>query len=456
MDALMIARWQYAIITVYHFFFVPLTLGLTIFIAMVESTYVKTGDEMYKRMAKFWGTLLIINFAIGVATGIVQEFQFGMNWSEYSRMVGDIFGAPLAIEALLAFFMESTFIGVWVFGWKRLSKKAHRNAAWLVAIGSNLSAIWILVANSWMQEPVGYFINPETGFANMNDFLAVITNPHVLLQFPHVFTAGMTTAGFFVMGISAWHLLRNKPETFEFFKRSFSRAAAYGTIGVILVVLIGHIQGQHMTHTQPMKMAAAEALWETADPAGLSLFSMIDEENQTNTMEIKVPGLLSFMVHNKFSGEVKGLKNLQAEYEQKYGEGNYIPPVWITFWSFRIMVGLGTLMMLLGLIGWFKSKREGCLTKHPIYLKLMLWGTAFPFIANSFGWLMTELGRQPWIVFGLMKTQDAISKAVSPGEAMFGFITYILVYTILIFFFIFLMKKYATRIPEVEETANAA
>jgi len=454
MDVLTIARWQYAIITVYHFFFVPITLGMTIFIALTESRYVKTGDETYKRMAKFWGHLLIINFAIGVATGIVQEFQFGMNWSEYSRMVGDIFGAPLAIEALLAFFLESVFIGVWVFGWTRLSPKAHLRAAWLVAIGSNLSAIWILVANSWMQEPVGYVMNAKTGFANMNDFFAVATNPHVLLQFPHVFTAGLATAGFFVMGISAWHLLRKKPETQDFFTRSFSRGAKFAAVGAILVALIGHTQAQHMVETQPMKMAAAEALWQTADPAGLSIFSTIDEKNQKNGMDIRIPGALSFLTHNKFSGKVEGMKELQARYDKKFGPGDYIPPVWITFWSFRIMVGLGGIMILLALIAWLKSRKE-TLTSSPFFLKIMFWSMLMPTIAISLGWIMTEVGRQPWLVFGLMKTQDGVSKAVSPGVAMFGFVTYLLVYTVLIFFYLFLMRKYAITDPPLANADSA-
>jgi len=455
MDVLTISRWQYAIITVYHFFFVPLTLGLTVFIALIETEYVKTGDEMYKRMAKYWGNLLIINFAIGVATGIVQEFQFGMNWSEYSRMVGDVFGAPLAIEALLAFFLESTFIGVWVFGWKRLSKKAHMRTAWLVAVGSNLSAIWILVANSWMQEPVGYVINQKTGFANMTDFLAVATNPHVLLQFPHVFTAGITCAGFFVMGISAWHLLRKKPESREFFTRSFTRAARYAAVGAILVAVIGHAQAQHMVASQPMKMAAAEALWNTEDPAGLSLFSTIDEKAQTNGLDIRIPGGLSFLTHNSFSGKVRGMKELQAQYERKYGPDNYIPPVWITFWSFRIMVGLGGIMILLAVLGWIKS-RKGDIAASPRYLKVMVWSMLMPTVAISLGWIMTEIGRQPWIVFGLMKTRDAVSKSVSPGVAMFGFVTYLVVYTVLIFFYLFLMKKYASMDPQPAGADNMA
>ncbi len=265
MDSVLLARWQFAITTVYHFFFVPLTLGLSVLIAIMETAYVRTGDQEYKKMVKFWGKLFLINFAMGVATGIVQEFQFGMNWSEYARFVGDIFGAPLAIEALLAFFLESTFLGVWVFGWEKLSKRMHLAAIWLVAIGSNLSALWILFANSFMHEPVGFVINKVTGRAQMTDFWALITNRHAWHQFPHVVTSGVTTAAMFVLGISAYHLVR-KTEAGEMFTRSFKMAAVYGLVGVVLVTLIGHTQGQYMVETQPMKMAAAEALWETEDP----------------------------------------------------------------------------------------------------------------------------------------------------------------------------------------------
>src|SRR3990172_1431460 len=267
-----LSQWQFAITSIYHFFFVPLTLGLGILVAIMETIYVRTGQELYKRMTKFWGTLFIINFVMGVVTGIVQEFQFGMNWSEYSRFVGDVFGAPLAIEALLAFFLESTFLGLWIFGWDKLPKKAHLAAIWLVAIGSNISAYWILVANSFMQQPMGYAIRNDR--AEMESFWALISNPHVFVQFPHVITAAMCTGAFFVLGISAWHLARAKDEeTREAFRRSFRIGAAYGLVATIAVSVVGHTQAQYMTRVQPMKMAAAEALWETADPAPMSLFT---------------------------------------------------------------------------------------------------------------------------------------------------------------------------------------
>jgi len=265
MDPVILSRWQFAITTIFHFFFVPVTLGLSLFLAILETKYVISGDEIYKRMVKFWGKIFLINFAIGIVTGIVQEFHFGMNWSEYSRFMGDIFGAPLAIEALMAFFMESTFIGIWIFGWDKLSKRAHAGVAWLIAIGSNLSALWILVANSFMQNPVGYVI--RNGRAEMTDFWALLSNPNVWYQFPHVVTAGVATGGFLVMAFSAWHILQNKPETKDFFKKSFQWAAVVALVGSTLVGLIGHGQGQFLAESQPLKIASMEGHWETEAPA---------------------------------------------------------------------------------------------------------------------------------------------------------------------------------------------
>lgn len=271
-----LSRWQFALTTVYHFFFVPLTIGLSLMVAIMQTIYYKTGDVIYKQMTKYWGKLFLINFAMGVVTGIVMEFQFGMNWSEYSRFVGDIFGAPLAIEALVAFFLESTFIGIWIFGWDKLSKKVHLLSIWLVAIGSTLSAFWILVANSFMQAPMGFVV--DNGRLIMNDFGALVANPNVWVQFPHTVLGGYTTGALFIIGISAYFLYRKKHV--DFFQRSFQIAALFGVISVLLVILVGHTQGQHMVQTQPMKMAAAEALWETENPASFSILSFVDQKNQ--------------------------------------------------------------------------------------------------------------------------------------------------------------------------------
>ncbi len=450
MDNLILARLQFAATTVYHFFFVPLTLGLSVLVAIMETLYVKKGDEIYRKMAKFWGTLFVINFAMGVVTGLVQEFQFGMNWSEYSRFMGDIFGVPLAIEALLAFFMESVFLGAWIFGWDKLSKKAHAVVIWLVAIGSNLSALWILIANSYMQHPVGYRLEPANtllGYrAVLVDFFAVLTNPHVWLQWPHVFFAGLTTAGFFILGISAYHLLRNKDV--EFFSLSMKHGVRAALIGTIFVILIGHFQAQWLVKHQPMKMAAAEALWEdSGDPAGLSLFAWIDEANQRNTVDIQFPGLLSFLAYNKFSGSVKGIKTLQAEMVAKHGEGNYIPPVAWSYWSFRIMVGIGFLMLLFALWG-FVICRKGKFTEARGFLRWLPILLFAPYLANSTGWLLAELGRQPWVVYELLRVDQAVSPNVSAGMVAFSLVMYVLIYAVLMIADVYLLAYYAKKGPE--------
>lgn len=439
MDALILARWQFAITTVYHFFFVPLTLGLSILVAIMETIYVRTGNEQYKLMTKFWGKLFLINFAMGVVTGIVQEFQFGMNWSEYSRFVGDIFGAPLAIEALLAFFLESTFLGIWIFGWERLSKPLHAAVIWVVAIGSNLSALWILIANSFMQQPVGYTLN--NGRAEMTDFFALLTNGHVWVQFPHVFFAGVTTAGFFVLGISAYHLWK-KGQDLEIFQKSFRMATVYAVIGTVMVMLVGHTQAQYMMKIQPMKMAAAEALWDTEDPAAMSLFTVGDEKNRRDVFAIRIPSLLSVLAYNRLEGEVKGINDLQREYEEKYGPGDYVPPVAISYWTFRIMVGAGVLMLLIALYALYRVLKNN-LEFKPLILKGMMWSISLPYIANSTGWIFTEVARQPWVVFGVMRTEHAVSPTVSIGEVWFSLVAFTLLYGGLMGVTIYLLKKFA-------------
>ncbi|GIK42485.1 MAG: cytochrome ubiquinol oxidase subunit I [Chloroflexota bacterium] len=435
---LILARWQFAITTTYHFFFVPLTLGLSLLVALMETLYVWTGNDVYKRMTKFWGKLFLINFAMGVVTGIVMEFQFGMNWSEYARFVGDIFGAPLAIEALLAFFLESTFIGLWIFGWDKLSPRLHLATIWLVAIGSNISALWILIANSFMQQPLGYTL--RNGRAEMTDFFALITNGHVWVQFPHVITSAMATAGFFVLAISAYHLLRGNQ--LNLFRRSFQMGLIYAVIATFLVMLVGHSQAQYMFKIQPMKMASAEALWESENPAAMSLFTVGNEPELRDVFAIRVPGLLSFLALNQFEGEVPGIKNLQAEYEQKYGPGDYVPPVAVSYWSFRLMIGAGMGMFLLALYGLYlllTNKVE----RQPVYLRLLTWAVVLPYFANSTGWLFTEIARQPWIVFGLQKTADAVSPNVTVGMVLTSLILFTVVYGVLMVADIYLLAKYA-------------
>jgi cytochrome bd ubiquinol oxidase subunit I len=438
MDPLFLARLQFASTTVYHFFFVPLTLGLSVMVAIMETLYVRTGRETYKRMTKFWGKIFIINFAMGVVTGIVQEFQFGMNWSEYSRYVGDIFGAPLAIEALMAFFLESVFLGVWIFGWDKLSKGLHAAAIWLVAIASNVSALWILIANSFMQQPVGYALL-EDGRIVMNDFFALILNPNIWYQFPHTVMAGFTTAAFFVMGISAYHLLKQTDQ--DFFRRSFQMGAIVGAISSILLAMNGHSQAQHMVEIQPMKMAAAEALWETEEPASFSLFTIGNMRERRDIFAIRIPRLLSLLAYNQLEGEVKGMNDLQAEYVATYGPGNYIPPAVIPYWTFRIMVGAGFLMVGLSLYALFLVMGD-LFEGRPLVLKIFTFAIALPYLANSSGWLLTEVGRYPWTVFGLMTLEESISPTVSAGMVLTSLVGFILIYSGLIVATLYLITKH--------------
>jgi len=440
MDVLTLSRLQFAITTVYHFFFVPITLGLSIAVAIMQTAYYRTGNESYKKMTKFWGKLFLINFAIGVVTGIVQEFQFGMNWSEYSRFMGDIFGAPLAVEALLAFFMESTFLGIWIFGWDKISKRLHLASIWLVAIGSNLSALWILAANSFMQQPVGYVV--RNGRAEMTDFFAILTNGHLWVQFPHVFFGAVATAGFLILSISAFQLFRNGNH--DVFLKSFKFGSTYAFIGSLLVILVGHNQAQYMIQVQPMKMAAAEALWNSESPAAMSLFTIGDEKNRKDVFAVKLPGFLSFLAYNKFEGEVKGINQIQKESEEKFGPGNYVPPVAISYWTFRIMVGAGFLMLLISLVALIQSYRNK-ISFTPLTYKIVFWSMTLPVIANTTGWIFTEIARQPWTVFGLFKTEQSVSISLSSGEVLFSVIAYTLIYAILMVIMIGLMKKYASR-----------
>lgn len=445
MDMVILSRIQFASTTIFHFFFVPVSIGLAFLIAIMETMYVVKGNEEYKKMAKFWGKLFLINFAVGVVTGIIQEFQFGMNWSNYSRFVGDVFGAPLAVEALLAFFMESTFIGLWIFGWDRLSKKVHLACIWLVVFGTVMSAFWILAANSFMQRPVGFTIN--NGRAEMNDFFALITNGQLLVEFPHTIFGALATGAFLMAGISAWKLLK-KSDT-SFFRKSFQLSIVVALVTSVLVAVFGHQQAQYLIQTQPMKMAASEGLWETSeDPAPWTVIAAIDPDKQENSMEWKIPYLLSFLSYSKFTGEVRGMKELQAEYEQSYGPGNYIPPVRTTFWSFRIMVAAGTLMILLGMYGVYLAVRKKLGQGNRVFMRLMIFSIFLPHIANASGWIMTEIGRQPWTVFGLMRTEDSISPSVTAGEVLFSLIAFSAIYTVLAIVMVYLFLRVIKQGPD--------
>lgn len=451
MDEIFLARLQFGVTSVYHFLFVPLTLGLSILVAIMETLYVRTGKELYKDMAKFWGKLFLVNFSMGVVTGIVQEFHFGMNWSEYSRFMGDIFGAPLALEALTAFFLESTFLGLWIFGWDRLSKPLHAATIWIVAIAGNISSFWILVANSFMQMPTGYVI--QNGRAEMADFTALLTNPYVAVQFPHTVASGFVTAGIFVMAISAYHLLKDSSS--DFFKSSFKIGVTCALISALAVGGTGHMQAQFLAKAQPMKLAATEALWETANPAPFSIYASIDEQNRKNMAEVSVPGALSFLVHNNFNGEVKGIIDLQHEYTQKYGPGNYIPPVAAMFWSFRIMAGAGGWLVAIAALCTFLAY-TGRLEKQQLLLKAALWTLPVPYIANSFGWIVAEIGRQPWIVFGLFRVDQAISPNVPASSIMLSLVGFTVIYAALIVAAVYLMHKFATKSPVNAELSSGA
>lgn len=451
MGDVLLARWQFGITSVYHFLFVPLTLGLSVLVAIMETLYVRTGNELYKRMAKFWGKLFLLNFSLGVVTGLVQEFQFGMNWSEYSRFMGDIFGVPLALEALTAFYLESVFIGLWLFGWDRLSRKVHLVCIWLVAFASNLSALWILIANSFMQAPVGYVL--RNGRAEMTDFVALLTNSYVLRQYPHTLMGGLITAGVFVMAISAYHLLRkNQP---EFFRTSLRIGLTCALIASLLAAGTGHLQAQHVAKAQPMKLAVMESLWETANPAPYLLFASIDQNKQQNSLEISVPGALSLLVYGSLDGEIKGIKELQAQYAQQYGPGNYVPDIFPVFWSYRIMIGAGMWLLALTAFAFFQLRRNR-LEQNPWLLRAIFWSLPVPYLANSAGWIVTEMGRQPWIVFGLQRVEQAVSPNVSSGAVWTSLIGFTVLYGLLAVVGVHLLKKFARQGPEQANSGNVA
>ena len=431
MDVVFLSRLQFAAATMFHFLFVPLTLGLSVMVAYMETLYARTGDETYLSMTKFWGKLFLINFAVGIVTGITLEFQFGTNWSRYSEFVGDIFGSLLAIEASTSFFLESTLIGVWVFGWKKLSRKAHAVVMWLVAFAGTLSSIWILLANGWMQHPVGYTI--RNGRAELESFVSVIFNPFGILEFLHTVSGAYVLSAFFVMGISAWHLL--KKQHIEFFTRSFKIALVFGLASSLFVAVSGDTHGVHVAKVQPVKLAAMESHWETTTHAPLHLIAIPDEKNERNSVEFgSIPGILSFLGYHDFNAEVKGLRDFPADER---------PPVLLTFISFRIMVGLGTLFILLTVYGMFKRNR---LTDSPNYLKMMLFAIPLPYIALELGWVLAEVGRQPWIVYGLMRTSEAASP-IAGSQVLFSLIAFIVVYGLLGALGFYLITVHAKKGP---------
>ncbi len=442
MDVVFLSRLQFAVAVFFHFIFVPLSLGLSLIIALMQTKYYRTGDEVYKRMAKFWGKLFLITFALGVVTGITLEFQFGTNWAGYSKYVGDIFGSLLAIEATVAFFLESSFLAVWHFGWERVSKKIHLAAIWIVALAGNISAFWIILANGWMQHPVGYVIrNGRAEVDGIWGFFQILVNPFAWGQLFHTLFAAWMLGGFFVIGISAWHLIR-KNET-EVFTRSFRYGAAFALIFSILVALQGHTHGMSVAEHQPPKLAAMESHWETTKAAPMYLLVIPDESNQRNRVEaFGLPGFLSFLAHGSFCAEVKGLNDYPVEEH---------PPVLITFLSFRLMVGLGSLFPLLAILAWFWKNK---IPEKRWFGRILAWSIPLPWIAIMAGWTLAEVGRQPWIVWGVMKTADAASPIPTSSVAL-SLLAFIAIYGVLGLVAIWLLRKYARLGPPPLQSAQA-
>lgn len=440
-SSLSLARWQFAITTVFHFLFVPLTIGLGLLVAILQTAQYRTKSADYDRAARFFGKLFLVNFAIGVVTGIVQEFQFGMDWSRYSVFVGNIFGAPLAIEGLLAFFMESTFLGVWIFGRGRVSPRVHLAAIWLASLGTILSAAFIISANSWMQHPVGYTIDPVTHQAVMTNFWAVLTNPTFITAYGHVLFGAFLTGSVFMLGVSAWHLRRG--HDVDAFAKTARIAVVVTVIAALGTIFLGDSQAKQMETQQPMKMAAAEALYSTTHGASFSLLTIGDLSGNP-IFQIRVPHILSVLATNSWNGEVKGIHQIQAAAAKRYGSGSYVPVIWVLYWSFRIMVGLGFLLLILGGVGlWLMRKRR--LERSPRFLRFATWMILAPFLANSVGWIFTEVGRQPWVVYGLLKTSVAVT-VISPGYVAASLVGFSAIYTFLAVLEIGLMVRLA-RVP---------
>ncbi|HWC24556.1 MAG TPA: cytochrome ubiquinol oxidase subunit I [Flexivirga sp.] len=460
MDALDLARWQFAITTVYHFLFVPITIGLSAIVAGFHTWYLRRRDPQLLRLAKFFGKLFTINFALGLVTGIVQEFQFGMNWSDYSKFVGDIFGAPLAFEALLAFFMESTFLGLWIFGWGRIPEKIHVGCMWVVHIGTVLSAYFILAANSFMQHPVGYRFNPDTGRAELTDFIAVLTNKVQLVTFPHVLAAAYLCGGAMVMGVGLWSMRRHDHD-----KHMYRKAARVGAVITLIagigVSITGDTQGKVMTEVQPMKMAAAEALYETRDScAEFSIFTIGSLDGEHERYAITVPCVLSFLGTGSFDGRVQGVNDLKRELPQQISKAakqrgepaRYVQPadavftpnIPLAYWSFRLMIGIGMAATAISVaVLWLTRKGRSAVPRWLVLAGIV--SPLLPLLGNSFGWIFTETGRQPWLVYGVMTTSSGVSPSVSVASVITSMTVFTLLYAGLAVVEVKLMLDYTRR-----------
>jgi cytochrome bd ubiquinol oxidase subunit I len=447
-----LARWQFAFVTINHFFFVPVTIGLAFLTALLQTAWYRSKRDEYLRLTRFFGTLLVINVAIGVVTGLVQEFQFGMNWSAYSRLVGNIFGAPLAMEGLAAFFLESTFLGLWLFGWDKLSRRIHLLTIWLVSLGTVLSAAFIMAANSWMQHPVGYKM--VNGKPQLNDIWAVFTNQVFVWGYSKVLLASLVTGAAVMLAVSAWQLRHGGEQ--QVFTRSARLALIVLVPAILFTMLVGDELGVIEAKYQPMKIAAAEAQWTTCQPCSFSLIQIGGGNNDhTPTQIIEIPHLLSLLATNHWNGKVIGLSPLQSQYSQQYGPGNYVPNVFIQYWSMRVMAYIGVLVLLLGLWGLWLLRRKKLATSRR-FLWVAIWAAALPFLMNTAGWLLTESGRQPWIVQGIMLTKNGISSSVSSTSIVISLVVFVLLYGVLATVDFMLMLKYSRQqLPPARADADA-
>ncbi|MFF2632828.1 cytochrome ubiquinol oxidase subunit I [Microbacterium sp. NPDC058021] len=449
LDPLLLARWQFGLTTLYHYLFVPLTLGLALVVAIFQTVWYRTANVAWLHLTQLFGKIFLINFAMGVVTGIVQEFQFGMNWSAYSRFVGDVFGAPLAFEGLMAFFFEATFIGVWIFGWNKLPKALHLASMWMVVLGSTLSAYFILAANAFMQNPVGYEMAADGGRAELVDFWAVLTNPVVLAAFPHTIFAAWMFAAAVVIAVSAWHLSRG--QHLETLRKSLRFGMWFMIVSFVGVFLSGDQLGLVMVATQPMKMAAAEAIWDTAcgADASFSLFSIGTPDGSEEIWSLRVPYLLSFLSTHTFDGCVEGLNDLQALYTEQFGAGiDYMPIVWVTYWSFRWMIALGGIATLISVAGLWVTRKKATRPVARWMWKIAIWSAPLPLLGSLVGWVFTEMGRQPWIVFSLMLTEDGVSPNVPGWTVLISLIAFTLIYAALAVVEFGLILKAAQKGPD--------
>jgi cytochrome bd ubiquinol oxidase subunit I len=435
-----LARIQFATTSIYHFLFVPLTLGLGPLVAIMQTAWHRTGNEAWLRLTRFFGTLFLINFAIGVATGLVQEFEFGMNWSVYSKFVGNVFGAPLAIEGLAAFFLEATFLGIWIFGWNRLSPRLHLATLWVAVIGTWLSGYFILVANSWMQHPVGYKL--VNGKAQLTSVWALLSNGFALRAYIHTILAGLIFGSIVMLGVCCWHFLRG--HEVELFLKAAKLALIVAVPVTLLQLVVGNRFGEAVTSAQSMKIAASEAQWNTCEPCGFSLiqFGGFSKQHETPSFSITIPRVLSYMATGSFGGKVQGLNQLQSQEQSRYGAGNYMPDIRVIYWSMRVMAFMGVLMLGVAVVGaWLYWKQK--LARARWFLWTAIVAIAFPYIAATSGWILTEMGRQPWIVQGLLLTSRATSPNVSTVWLGISLGVFITLYLVLGVVDLVLMRRYA-------------